>query len=157
MQGRFPIRVELESLGAKEFERILVEPDNALTKQYVALMETEEITLKITDGAVTTIAQIAAEVNERHENIGARRLHTVMEKLLEELSFEAPELGRREINITEEPRRFSALNAVPGAIGFPAASPARTFPAGAGKSHVGLRCDAQCRRSDPRVVSGSGT
>jgi len=102
LQGRFPIRVELESLGADEFVRILTEPDNALLKQYVALMATEEIALKITDGAVMAIAQIAAVVNERHENIGARRLHTVMERLLEDLSFEAPDLGPKDIPITEK-------------------------------------------------------
>jgi len=101
LQGRFPIRVELESLGADEFVRILTEPDNALLKQYVALMATERIDLEITDGAVMAIAQIAATINERHENIGARRLHTVMERLLEDLSFEAPDLGPKAIPITD--------------------------------------------------------
>ena len=98
-QGRFPIRVELEALTREDFVRILTEPRNALVTQYVALMETEGVTLKITDEAVDEIARIAAAVNERTENIGARRLHTVLEKLLEELSFDAPELSHREVSI----------------------------------------------------------
>jgi ATP-dependent HslUV protease ATP-binding subunit HslU len=102
LQGRFPIRVELDSLGADDFVRILTEPDNALSKQYVALMATEEITLDFDQGAIEAIAAIAARVNERNENIGARRLHTIMETLLEELSFEAPELGKQTIPITAE-------------------------------------------------------
>ncbi len=102
LQGRFPIRVELGSLGAEEFVRILTEPENALTLQYSALMETEEIELEFRSDAIETIARIAAQVNQSHENIGARRLHTVMEKLLEELSFEAPELPRQKILVTEQ-------------------------------------------------------
>ena len=102
LQGRFPIRVELGSLGAKEFVRILTEPDNALVKQYSALMETEEIELEYREDAIDTIARIAAQVNETHENIGARRLHTVMEKLLEELSFEAPDLPAQKILVTQD-------------------------------------------------------
>ncbi len=98
-QGRFPIRVELEALTREDFVRILTEPRNALVTQYVALMETEGVTLRITDEAVDEIARIAAAVNERTENIGARRLHTVLEKLLEELSFDAPELSHREVSI----------------------------------------------------------
>jgi ATP-dependent HslUV protease ATP-binding subunit HslU len=98
-QGRFPIRVELDPLTRADFVRILTEPKNALVKQYVALMATESVTLKLTDEAVDEIARIAAAVNERTENIGARRLHTVLEKLLEELSFDAPELGHREVTI----------------------------------------------------------
>ncbi len=90
LQGRFPIRVELSALGTEELRRILVEPDNALIKQYVALMQTEQIQLSFTDEAVARIAEIAATINERTENIGARRLQTVMERLLEEISFEAP-------------------------------------------------------------------
>jgi ATP-dependent HslUV protease ATP-binding subunit HslU len=101
MQGRFPIRVELHSLGPAEFERILTEPENALIKQYRALMETEGIRLTFTPEAVREIASLATRVNERTENIGARRLHTVMEKLLEEISFTAPELGAQEIAITD--------------------------------------------------------
>ena len=99
MQGRFPIRVELHSLGPKEFERILTEPENALIKQYRALMATEGINLHFTEDAVKEIAALATRVNDRMENIGARRLHTIMEKLLEEISFTAPELKEREINI----------------------------------------------------------
>ncbi len=91
LQGRFPIRVELEPLGKGEFVRILKEPYNALTKQYVALLETENVNIEFTDDAVEEIANIAAAVNDKAENIGARRLHTVLEKLLEDISFEAPE------------------------------------------------------------------
>ncbi len=98
-QGRFPIRVELDPLTRADFVRILTEPRNALVKQYVALMATENVRLVISDEAVDEIARIAAAVNERTENIGARRLHTVLEKLLEELSFDAPELGAREVAI----------------------------------------------------------
>jgi ATP-dependent HslUV protease ATP-binding subunit HslU len=101
MQGRFPIRVELSSLGPAEFERILTEPENALIKQYRALMETEGIRLTFTPEAIRELASLATRVNERTENIGARRLHTVMEKLLEEISFTAPELGSQEITITD--------------------------------------------------------
>jgi ATP-dependent HslUV protease ATP-binding subunit HslU len=100
LQGRFPIRVELESLSDADFVRILTEPENALTKQYVALLATEKITLDIQPDAVQEIARIAADVNSRMENIGARRLHTVMELLLDDLAFEAPELGERIIPIT---------------------------------------------------------
>jgi len=89
LQGRFPIRVELAALGTEDLRRILVEPDNALIKQYIALMETEGIELDITDDAVARIAELAATINERTENIGARRLHTVMERLLEGISFTA--------------------------------------------------------------------
>jgi ATP-dependent HslUV protease ATP-binding subunit HslU len=101
MQGRFPIRVELQSLGPAEFERILTEPENALIKQYRALLNTEGIRLTFTPGAVKEIAGLATRVNERTENIGARRLHTVMEKLLEEISFTAPDLASQEITITD--------------------------------------------------------
>jgi ATP-dependent HslUV protease ATP-binding subunit HslU len=93
LQGRFPIRVELEPLTRDDFVRILTEPRNALVKQYVALIGTEEVTLVFTPGAVERIADFAARVNDITENIGARRLHTVMERLLDELSFEAPDLG----------------------------------------------------------------
>lgn len=91
LQGRFPIRVELEPLGKDEFVRILKEPYNALTKQYMALLATEDMDIEFTDDAIDEISNIAAAVNEKMENIGARRLHTVLEKLLEEISFEAPE------------------------------------------------------------------
>ncbi len=100
LQGRFPIRVELNALGETEFFRILTEPENALIKQYVALMKTEGIDLVIEEGAIGEMARIAAEVNRNTENIGARRLHTIMEKVLEKLSFDAPELdaGRFVVN-----------------------------------------------------------
>jgi len=98
-QGRFPIRVELDPLTSDDFVRILTEPRNALVKQHVALMATEHVELRFTDDAVTEIARIAAEVNERMENIGARRLHTVLERLLDQVSFDAPELHDRRITI----------------------------------------------------------
>ena len=99
LQGRFPIRVELEPLGKDDFVRILTEPKNALVKQYVALMETEGITLRFLDEAIDRIADFATLVNERTENIGARRLHTVMERLLDEISFEGPDLRDKIITI----------------------------------------------------------
>jgi ATP-dependent HslUV protease ATP-binding subunit HslU len=101
-QGRFPIRVELNALTREDFIRILTEPENALTKQYVALMETENLNLTFTEDAVAALAEIAAQVNARSENIGARRLHTVLERLLEEISFSAPELTERDIRIDGE-------------------------------------------------------
>jgi len=99
LQGRFPIRVELEPLGRDEFVRILTEPRNALIKQYTALMATEGLTLDFSQDAIERIAELATLVNERTENIGARRLHTVLERLLDEVSFHAPELGGRSIMI----------------------------------------------------------
>jgi ATP-dependent HslUV protease ATP-binding subunit HslU len=101
LQGRFPIRVELEALGREEFVRILTEPQSALVKQYTALMDTEGIELTFTDDAVYQIANFATIVNERTENIGARRLHTVMEKLLDEISFEGPDLVNKRVTIDE--------------------------------------------------------
>jgi ATP-dependent HslUV protease ATP-binding subunit HslU len=100
LQGRFPIRVELESLSDQDFVRILTEPENALTKQYTALLATEKVTLDIRPEAVAEIARIATLVNARMENIGARRLHTIMERVLDDLAFEAPELGQTTIPIT---------------------------------------------------------
>jgi ATP-dependent HslUV protease ATP-binding subunit HslU len=91
LQGRFPIRVELKSLSEADFIRILKEPKNALVKQYTALLETEGIKLAFTDDALEEIARFAARVNEMAENIGARRLHTIMERVLDEISFEAPD------------------------------------------------------------------
>jgi ATP-dependent HslUV protease ATP-binding subunit HslU len=102
LQGRFPIRVELDSLTQDDFERILKEPQNALTKQYAALLETEGIRVEFSDEAISEIARIAAEVNQNTENIGARRLHTILEKLLEDLSFEAPDITLEEITITPQ-------------------------------------------------------
>ncbi|NDY41863.1 ATP-dependent protease ATPase subunit HslU [Dissulfurirhabdus thermomarina] len=100
LQGRFPIRVELDALTREDFARILTEPENALVTQYQALLETEGIRLRFDPEAIEEIARIAFEVNEHTENIGARRLHTVMEKLSEEISFEAPDIGPQEIRIT---------------------------------------------------------
>jgi ATP-dependent HslUV protease ATP-binding subunit HslU len=102
LQGRFPIRVELDSLGKTEFVRILTEPQNALIKQHVALMATEEITLNLSSDAIEEIAGIAAQVNERTENIGARRLHTIMERLLDEISFDAPEKKGAKVSINAQ-------------------------------------------------------
>jgi ATP-dependent HslUV protease ATP-binding subunit HslU len=102
LQGRFPIRVELEPLGRDDFVRILTEPRSALVKQYTALIGTEGVELQFDTGAIERIADFATLVNERTENIGARRLHTVMEKLLDEVSFEASELGEQTITITAE-------------------------------------------------------
>jgi ATP-dependent HslUV protease ATP-binding subunit HslU len=100
LQGRFPIRVELESLTDGDFVRILTEPENALTKQYTALLATESVTLDIRSDAVAEIARIATLVNARMENIGARRLHTIMELVLDDLAFEAPGLGATTVPIT---------------------------------------------------------
>ena len=102
LQGRFPIRVELDSLGKEEFIRILTEPKNALVKQYVEMMATEGIKLSFTDDAVAEIADVAAQVNEKTENIGARRLYTIMETLLEDISFEAPDMKEKEITIDDK-------------------------------------------------------
>jgi ATP-dependent HslUV protease ATP-binding subunit HslU len=99
LQGRFPIRVELEPLGRDEFVRILTEPRSALVKQYIALMDTEGIALTFTSDAIERIADFATMVNDRTENIGARRLHTVMEKLLDEISFEGPDLLEKDVTI----------------------------------------------------------
>ena len=101
LQGRFPIRVELEPLGRDEFVRILTEPKSALVKQYMALMETEGISLTFTESAIDRIADFATQVNERTENIGARRLATVMEKLLDEISFEGPDLENKIVTIDD--------------------------------------------------------
>jgi ATP-dependent HslUV protease ATP-binding subunit HslU len=101
LQGRFPIRVELEALTREDFVRILTEPKSALVKQYTALLSTEGITIRFTDDAIDRLADFATIVNERTENIGARRLHTVMEKLLDEVSFEAPDLHDKSITIDD--------------------------------------------------------
>jgi ATP-dependent HslUV protease ATP-binding subunit HslU len=102
LQGRFPIRVELNSLSTEDFVRILTEPQNALITQYTALLKTEGIELIFQESAIQEIARMANEVNERTENIGARRLHTVMEKLLDEISFDAPDMGSTSVTITKE-------------------------------------------------------
>ena len=102
LQGRFPIRVELESLTESDFVRILTEPKNSLVKQYMAMLETESLSLTFTDDAIEEIAGIAAQVNRSLENIGARRLHTIMEKLLDELSFRAPEMMDNALTIDRD-------------------------------------------------------
>jgi ATP-dependent HslUV protease ATP-binding subunit HslU len=101
LQGRFPIRVELEALGREDFVRILTEPKSALVKQYTSLLSTEGLGIKFTEGAIGRIADFAALVNDRTENIGARRLHTVMERLLDEVSFEAPDMTEKSLIIDE--------------------------------------------------------
>jgi ATP-dependent HslUV protease ATP-binding subunit HslU len=101
LQGRFPIRVELEALGEAEFLRILVEPEASLTRQYTALLSTEGVTLRFTDGAIAALARLAVEVNAATENIGARRLATLLERLLEEVSFAAPDMAGVELEIDE--------------------------------------------------------
>jgi ATP-dependent HslUV protease ATP-binding subunit HslU len=102
LQGRFPIRVELTSLSENDFVRILTEPKNALLKQYTALLETESVKLSFADDAIAAIARFAAQVNSQTENIGARRLHTILEKVLDEISFEAPELKKKQVRIESE-------------------------------------------------------
>jgi ATP-dependent HslUV protease ATP-binding subunit HslU len=99
LQGRFPIRVELEPLGKEEFVRILTEPQNALITQYVELMKTEEVQLSFAQEAIEAIAETAAKINDKMEDIGARRLYTIMERLLDEVSFDAPDLSGQEIVI----------------------------------------------------------
>ncbi|SFF70337.1 ATP-dependent HslUV protease ATP-binding subunit HslU [Halobacillus alkaliphilus] len=102
LQGRFPIRVELNKLNVQDFRNILVEPSNALLKQYKALLEIEGIKVEFSDDAITRLAEIAHEVNQETDNIGARRLHTILEKLLEDLSFEAPDVMMETIEITPQ-------------------------------------------------------
>jgi ATP-dependent HslUV protease ATP-binding subunit HslU len=99
LQGRFPIRVELDSLGKDDLVRILTEPENALIKQYTALMETESVKIDFKEDAIAEIAETAALINERTENIGARRLYTIMERLLDEISFDAPEMAGKNMDI----------------------------------------------------------
>ncbi|MCQ2983043.1 MAG: ATP-dependent protease ATPase subunit HslU, partial [Treponemataceae bacterium] len=102
LQGRFPLRVELDSLHAEEFKRILTEPKNSLTRQYTALLSTENVTIQFAEEAIDKMSQLAEDVNNRVENIGARRLHTIMETLLEDLSFEADEHAGETITITAD-------------------------------------------------------
>lgn len=112
LQGRFPIRVELNALGEAEFFRILTEPQNALIKQYVALMKTEGIELSFDEAAIREMARLAAEVNQNTEDIGARRLHTIMEKVLEQLSFDAPDLGDSSFNVSADYVRASLVEII---------------------------------------------
>src|SRR5699024_1251485 len=100
LQGRFPVRVEFDKLTTEDFKRILTEPSNALLKQYTALLETEGLEVIFTDEAVDRLAEIAFEINQETDNIGARRLHTILEKLLEDLSFEAPDISIEKVEIT---------------------------------------------------------
>jgi ATP-dependent HslUV protease ATP-binding subunit HslU len=100
LQGRFPIRVELAALSSDDFMRILTEPDASLTEQYTALMATEGVTLGFAESGIRRIAEVAYQVNERTENIGARRLHTVMERLLETISFDAADRGGQSVSVT---------------------------------------------------------
>lgn len=102
LQGRFPIRVELKSLSTEDFIQILTEPKNSLPKQYTALMETEKVKLHFREDAIRTLSELATAVNEKTENIGARRLHTLLERLLDEVSFSAPEIAHQEIEITSQ-------------------------------------------------------
>ena len=102
LQGRFPIRVELDDLTKEDFVRILSEPQNALTKQHIAMLATEGVKLKFEDGAVEAMAELAFQVNRTSQNTGARRLFTISEKLLEEISFHAPERGGESITIDEK-------------------------------------------------------
>jgi len=102
LQGRFPIRVQLESLTQENFEQILTQPENALLKQYKALMKVESVNLEFTQDAISEIAKVAYLLNQQSENIGARRLHTVMEKLMEDISFNAEDLAGRDILIDKE-------------------------------------------------------
>jgi ATP-dependent HslUV protease ATP-binding subunit HslU len=99
LQGRFPIRVELDSLTKEDFIRILTEPSNALVKQYIEMLATEGVRVEFTEDAVAEIAEVATLVNERTENIGARRLYTIMETMLEDISFEAPDMADRDVLI----------------------------------------------------------
>jgi len=112
LQGRFPLRVELQSLTKEDFVRILTEPENALTKQYTALLATEEVQLSFTRGAVEEIAAIATAVNQAAENIGARRLYTILERLLEEISFEAPHMAGVRVELTAEDVRARLASVV---------------------------------------------
>ena len=112
LQGRFPIRVELDSLGRDEFIRILTEPHNALIKQYIEMMATEEVNLVFTEDAIAEIAEVAAIVNERTENIGARRLYTIMETLLDDISFDAPDMVDKEVVIDAQYVREKLENIV---------------------------------------------
>jgi ATP-dependent HslUV protease ATP-binding subunit HslU len=111
LQGRLPIRVELDALGVEDFVRILTEPDAALTKQATALLATEGVTLRFTQDGIEAIAEYAALVNQRTEDIGARRLHTIMETVLEDTSFEAADLAGKEV-VVDAPRVHGRLAAV---------------------------------------------
>lgn len=101
LQGRFPIRVELDKLSVEDFEKILKEPKLSLIKQYESLLETEGVTIEFKDDAITRLAEIAYEVNQETDNIGARRLHTVLEKMLEDLSYEAADMNGAHVEITK--------------------------------------------------------
>lgn len=110
MQGRFPIRVELKDLTKDDFVRILTEPTNSLTKQYIALIGTDNIKVTFTIEAINRIAEIATEVNHNTDNIGARRLHTILEKLLEDILYEGPDMQMGDITITENMSMTKSVN-----------------------------------------------
>jgi len=110
LQGRFPVRVELDSLTKENFKEILVKPNNALIKQYKALLKTENVEVEFEEDAIEELAEIAVFMNEEYENIGARRLYTVMERLFEDISYEAPEMKERKISITKEYVRKALCN-----------------------------------------------
>jgi ATP-dependent HslUV protease ATP-binding subunit HslU len=112
LQGRFPIRVELQDLSKEDFVRILKEPQNSLTKQTVALLETEGVKVTFMDDAVEAMAQIAFDVNRRTANIGARRLHTILERVFETISFDAPDLAEKAVTITGDYVRERLAEAV---------------------------------------------
>jgi ATP-dependent HslUV protease ATP-binding subunit HslU len=112
LQGRFPIRVELDSLTTQDFVRILTEPENALVKQYTALLATEGVDLSFSEDAITEIAEIASNVNTRAENIGARRLHTIMSTLLEDILFDVPDKKISTVRTTREMVRDRLQNIV---------------------------------------------
>ena len=102
LQGRFPIRVELNALGKDDFQRILTEPRNSLIRQYTELLGTDGVSLSFTQDAVEAIAELACRMNEQTENIGARRLHTIMEKLVEDISFDAPDTDQKQVEVDAE-------------------------------------------------------
>jgi ATP-dependent HslUV protease ATP-binding subunit HslU len=102
LQGRFPLRVELQELTREDFRKILTQPRNALIKQYMELLKTEEVALEFQDNAIDRLSEIAADVNSKTENIGARRLHTILELLLEDVSFNAPELKGQKVTVTPD-------------------------------------------------------
>ena len=182
LQGRFPIRVELEPLGREDFVRILTEPKNALMKQYTALLSTEGVTLTFTPDAIGRIADFATLVNERTENIGARRLHTVMEKLLDDVSFDAPDLvdkdrddrrglrrphARRHRRATKICRAISCRDVANPRFPHPAgpriahrASPFAKATAGkrasSGSAHGVSRCSCAAARRVRRCAAGPG-
>ena len=142
LQGRLPLRVELSALTEADFVRILTEPKNALIKQYIALLETEGVKLSFSDDAIAALARFAVMVNEQNENIGARRLHTILERVLDEISFEAPELKKKNVKIDAPTSPSSSLK-----------SPRTRTSAGTFSSAANRRCPLNDR---PACVNGRG-